>query len=333
MFAYMFVHKFSIPIALFSVLFLLSCSGRKKETDFGIGKNRPNSLIRNQLLFSSFEKEFSFPIWFDDSIIAAKKIERITRNIYPETVHVKELDSGRVVPTASYQYFFKKNGQIEKVIYSTYFDYKMIGQSTYKYGWVNDENGFAKTKKETEYTFNGSPKNTQKTNSEQYVLTQELEEDDNRYLKFENLNSKENLFILPNTKKWSSFRLHKELKPTSKDILLVGSAYKPLKRYKLKNTIQEFDVQEFIYEKELIRRIKQKDYPFSNTRDFQYDRRGYVISYIDSLFSDEEFLSRTVSKFSNNMFFCPDQIQHRKENTLNEIVYTYYETFQYEYRK
>jgi hypothetical protein len=329
----MILPKISLPIAILSVLFLFSCSGRKKETDFGVGKHRPNSLIRNQLLFSSFDQEFSFPIWFDDSIVAAKKIEQIIRNIYPESSELKPQDSVRVVPAESFHYYFKKNGQIEKVIHKTYFDYKLIGQSTYRYSWINIENGFSKTKKETEYSFDGTSKKPSKSNVDQYVLTQVLDENSDSYLKFEKFSTNENLFILPNKKRWGSFRLHKQLKPTSKDILLVGSAYKPLEKYKLKNTIHKFDVQEFIYEKDLIRRIIEENKPFLKTRDFQYDRRGYVISYIDSLFSDKEFLSRTVSKFTNNMLFCPQNIEHRKENLLNEVVFKFYETFEYEYRK
>ncbi len=328
------ISKFLYFTLLFGLLFLVSCSDKEKENDFGIGKYRPNSMIRNHLLFSSFDEAYSFPIWFDDSIIAAKKIASITRNIFPESVDLKRLDSGRVVPAETFHYYFRKDGQIEKVVHLAYFDHKLIGKSTYVYSATNSENGYANAKRTTEFTFNSLPENvkTEKKNPllKQVSMPQEKNE---AYLKFKGLSENEHLFIVSNSKKWGPFRIHQKLKPGPKDQIIIGSAYMPLKKYSVTNTVREKDVQQFAYEKGLIRRITKADEPFVTTRNFQYDRRGYCISFVDSLFSDKEFLSRTVAKFENNMNFSPKEITHRKENFEGEEVFTYFETFEYEYRK
>ncbi len=324
-----------LPISfLFVAAILLSCSDKEKENDFGIGKNRPNSLIRNHLLFSSFDQAFSFPVWFDDSVIVANEILSITRNVFPESVDLKRLDSGRVVPAETFHYFFRKNGQIEKVVHLAYFDYKLIGKSTYRYSQFDIDNGFAKVKRQTEFTFNSLPNASDKSGQSQlYRKINHPKEKDAPYLKYKSDYDGDHLFIVPNKKFWGPFRIHQKLKPGPSDQIILGSAYLPLKKYSVTNTVRENNVQKFYYQKELIKRIDEDDSPFRSTRSFQYDRRGYCISYIDSLFSENDFLSRTVSKFTNNMFFSPLEIAHRKENFDGEEVFTYFETFEYEYRK
>lgn len=334
MFVIMTISK-TLPLPfLFVVAMLFSCNGKKKENDFGIGKHKPNSLIRNHLLFSSFDEAYSFPIWFDDSIVISKKIASITRNIFPESVDLKRLDSGRVVPAQTFHYFFGKNGQVKKVVHLNYFDHKLIGKSTYEYSPTNIHNGYAKAKRKTEFTFNTLPSkpNDAKSNPLMKRVSQ-AEKKDEYFLKFKGINHDEHLFIVPSIKNWGSFRIHQKLKPGSNDQIIIGSAYMPKKKYSVSNTVREKDVQKFEYEKGLIRRIENDKTPFVSTRSFQYDRRGYCISYVDSLFSDGAFLSRTVSKFSNNMFFNPKEIAHRKENAEGEEVFTFFETFEYEYKK
>lgn len=321
-------------LLVLSLTLLFACTPQKKENDFGIGKNRPKSIINNHLLFSTFDKEFSFPIWFDDSLIAVNEIQHITRNIFPASSDLKRIDSGRVVPAETFHYYFKKNGQVKKVVHQNYFDYKLIGESVYTYDETELSSGFAPTKKETNLTFSSLPKKKISGAGQLlYVPVKKRSDPKHEMLQFRNTSANLELFILPQKKHWGPFKIHKELAPTPKDFILIGTAYHPLKKYHVKNTVQEMNVQNFTYEKKRIKQIRHNNSPFVQTRSFQYDRRGYVISYIDSLFSDDEFLSRTVSTFSNNMLFSPDQITHRQEKPSGEIVYVYFETFTYDGRK
>lgn len=317
-----------------SLFLMLSCVSEEKENDFGIGKNAPNSLIRNHLLFSSLEKEFSFPIWFHDSLIAANKIKHITRNIFPQTEEMERLDSGRVVPAETYHYFFRANGSVEKVIHFTYFDHKLIGKSTYRYAQMNGTYGFSAPQLETDFPFDSEINSTEKMAkpSSSRPLSS-LIKATKKYALFKNAVSKEQLFVLPDEKYWGPLKIENELHPAPTDKLLIGTAFLPLKKYQVKNTVEESAVQKWTYEKGLIKRIESSEYPFQTNRTFQYDRRGYCISFIDSTFTDGTFLSRTVSRFSNNMLFTPVQIRHKKFNAAGEEAYTFYETFDYEYRK
>jgi hypothetical protein len=329
--------RFSIlfsALGTLAFLFLLSCSNDKKETDFGIGLHTPNSVIRNHLLFSSFDKDFSFPIWFDDSLIQAKKISHVVRNIFPQSSELERLDSGRVVPAETYHYFFRTDGSVEKVIHFTYFDNKMIGKSTYHYGLLNNLLGFAPTQLDTDFPFDseiGDSRAKKSKGSKKVILDHVKTEE--KYASFKNSSTNERLFLLPDAKYWGPMRVNQKLKPNPEDKIIKGTSYMPLKKYQVKNTIEEFSVEKFTYKKNLIQKIETNKSPFQTKRHFQYDRRGYCISFIDSTNTDGRYLSRTVSQFTNNMDFSPIKIVHKKYNGLGEEAYTFFETFEYEYRK
>ncbi len=334
MFVSMRSSSFFSAFGILTFLFLLSCKEDKKENDFGIGNHAPNSIIRNHLLFSDFDKEFSFPLWFNDSLISAKNIFHVTRNIFPQSAEMERLDSDRVVPAETFHYFFRKNGTVEKVIHFTYFDNKLIGKSTYRYGAFQAIIGFAPAQLETDFPFDSEindPKDLTKKSITKPII--EHVKTVEKYAVYKNPQTQDKIFVLPDAKYWGAIKIHKELKPSPTDKIIKGTYYMPLKKYHVKNTVQEFSVENFTYQKNLIHEIEMTNSPFQNKRSFQYDRRGYCISYIDSSRTNGTYLSRTVSRFTNNMDFSPIQIVHKKYNVQGEEAYTFFETFEYEYRK
>ncbi len=311
---------------LFTSIFLASCGDKSKVNDFGIGIHRPNSIIDNQLMFSSFEEEYSFPNWFNDSLILEKKIAKIIRKIYPLGRKIKESDSLSVLPIKTVTYQFDKKGKISFVEIILTRDNQVISTLQLKYGSLNEKIGYAP------FTIVKNDGFHTKKEESTEIPMYEVKKLTGDYFQFALKKRAEQLFVMNENKNWGPFRINKKLHPAEEDRLVLGSMFRPLKSYSVENTNQESKVEKFEYRKDLITEITSVDYPFQSKRSFQYDRRGYCTSYIDSLFSEEEFLSRTISKFTNNMQFSPTQIAHVKESMNGESSFHFLEVFEYEYR-
>ena len=315
-----------LSFILITSFILSSCGEKNKVNDFGIGKHLPNSIINNQLLFSSFEEEYSFPIWFNDSLIRENQIVKITRKIYPLGQQIDISDSIFFLPVKTVSYMFDKNGRVSALEVILTRDNQEISKVHLKYGSLDDKIGYAPYKIVKNEGFHS--KNEKISDLPSY----DVQKVTDKYIQLVLKKSKENLFVINDDNGWGAFRITKKLHPAANDKLVLGTMYHPLKSYSVENTIKESNVQIFEYQKDLISEITTIDYPFQSKRSFQYDRRGYCTSFVDSMFSDEEFLSRTISKFTNNMHFSPTKIVHEKANMKGESSFHYLELFEYEYR-
>lgn len=283
-------------------------------------------MINNQLLFSSFEEEYSFPNWFNDSLILEKKIAKIIRKIYPLGLQIDQSDSLSIRPIKTVTYQFDKKGKISFVEIVLTRDNQVISTVQLKYGSLNEKIGYAS------FTIVKNDGFQTKKEESTEIPMYEVKKLSVDYIQFTLKKRAGQLFVINENKNWGPFRINKKLHPAAEDVLILGSMFRPLKSYSVENTNQESNVENFEYKKDLISEITSIDYPFQSKRSFQYDRRGYCTSYIDSLFSEKEFLSRTISKYTNNMQFSPTQIAHVKENMKGESSFHFLEVFAYEYR-
>jgi|TARA_R110000737_G_scaffold17130_1_gene34585 hypothetical protein len=318
-------------IALLFGSALFSCNGEVKRKLFNIKKTYPPSLIRNHLLFSDLSNEYSFPIWFSDSLIALNKISKITRIIYPKSLtEASQGDSTAVVPSETVEYLFLTNGSIEKIVRAFYFDDRKI--SEFEFIYTNEKgdkgkDGFAKVRYNQD-----SQINNKYTVSDVYTLYDRKKQQD-RYIEFENRITGDYLYFIPEKKNWGPVDIDRTIRPNPQDILVLGNSLTPNKIYQVRNKVNETNVVEFEYMKGSIKNIRTNDYPFHSKRSFTYDKRGYCIGFIDSTFSENSFLTRTISDFENNMFFSPTKIYHRKENSEGKLTLINSEEFVYEFRK
>ncbi len=311
-------------------LTLLACVNKEKETDFGIGNHLPTSLINEQIFFSPLSSEYSFPVWFNDSIVSSSGISQIIHTTFTFGENKSILDSADNLPAKKRTYTFRKNGTIERVSESVYFDNRPISELHFRYISMNKADGFANVQIDSSFLFQEGRTMKRKTQPTAFYQLKKSEKSFRQYY----LGAQNRfLYLIADKKPWGPLKIKRTLNPKPTDKILLGNAYYPQKIYSVKNTIEEFNVTLFSYQKKVIYKIEIGSYPLKQNRTFQYDRRGYCIRYIDSLFSDQECLSRTVAQFTNNMQFFPTQITHMKENMEGVKNFYFKETFEYVYRK
>lgn len=329
--------RFSLLFAVF-VLFLFvlfSCQEDRKTKLFGLKKSNPPTLIYNHLLFSDFANEFSFPIWFNDSLIQLHKIEKITRNIYPKSLTSSDTyDSLYQVPSEIVIYEFDKLGQVRKVSHIFYFDDRKISQFEYVYPYAANKIGFASVRLDSMVVFKDNipvPLNTSR-DLEIFALYNSVKSEKG-YSIFTDRMTGDFLYCLLDKKLISPLEIDRQFKPNPRDIILIGSPKKPEKVYHVENKINETKVKKFTYKKGKIDNIRSNSYPFHTMRNFSYDKNGYCIGYIDSTFSESNYLTRTITDFENNRISSPRKIFHKKENSEGKMSLINFEEFTYEYRK
>ncbi|MGJ8660793.1 MAG: hypothetical protein ACSHXL_02020 [Bacteroidota bacterium] len=331
------IRRFSLVLTvliLFSSL-LFSCREDGKRKLFGLKKVTPPTLIHNHLLFSTFANEFSFPIWFNDSLIAMNKVAKITRNIYPKSLSsVDQEDSMYQVPSEIITYEFNKLGMVKKVSHVFYYDDRKISQFEYVYPFPANKNGFASVRLDSMVLFKDNisiPLNTTR-DMELFALYNTVKSGPGFSI-FNNRMSGDNLFCISDKKLSSPLEIDRQFKPNPRDLILLGTPRKPEKVYHVENKINEIHVKKFNYDKNKIVSIRSNSYPFHTTRYFSYDKKGYCTGFIDSTYSESTFLTRTISNFDNNALHTPTKIFHRKENSEGVMRLINYEEFIYEYRK
>jgi hypothetical protein len=322
-------------LSLLLCLLILSCGGEGKRKLFNLRKSYPPSLIRNHLLFSDLSNEYSFPIWFHDSLVELNKISKVTRLIYPKRLtEASRGDSILNVPSETIEYFFRTDGTIENIKRSFYFDDRKISEFDFLYPKPPNKHGFAQVK-----VVKNNLSKAKSTTSETANFTEvnfklyDEKKVENQFIEFENRNTGDFLYVIPKKEFWGALNIDRYIRPNPNDVLILGDLGAPKKIYQVENKVNETNVVEYSYKKGSIKTIQTNNYPFHTTRFFTYDKRGYCIGYIDSTFSDNSFLTRTISNFENNMSFSPTKIYHRKENSENKLTLINYEEFVYEYRK
>lgn len=321
---------FLIIILLSSVVF--SCNGEVKRKLLGIRKSYPPSLIRNHLLFSELSNEYSFPIWFNDSIIELNNVFKIKRLVYPKSLtESSHGDSTFIMPSETTEYTFRKNGSIEKISHAFYFDDRKISEFEFFYEKSPDNAGYSKVRFSQESkVYSDSTIKNNLSQSEQLALYNRKKQE-SQFLEFENRNTGDFLYFIPKKEFWGPLDIDRYIRPNPNDILVLGNIFLPNKIYQVENKVNENNVVEFKYKNGSINLIQTNSYPFHSTRNFLYNSRGHCTGFIDSTFSENNYLTRTISRFENNMIFSPTKIYHRKENSDGKLTIINYEEFVYEY--
>jgi hypothetical protein len=312
-----------------------SCTENGKRKIFDLKKTNPPSLIHNHLLFSDFSNEFSFPIWFNDSMIRTNKIKKITRNIYPKRLLNKAInDTLFQMPSETVIYEFGVEGNVEKVSHLFFFDDRKISQFEYVYPYLANNTGFASVRLDSMVVFKDKiPVSLNTIRDLELFALYNFKKSDKGFSIFENRMTGDFLFCLSDKKLWRPLEIDREFRPNPKDLILLGNPLKPEKIYQVKNKINEKNVQQFNYKNGSIQVIRKDAYPFNTARYFTYDKIGYCTGYIDSTFSEDTFLTRTLSNFENNIIFSPTKILNKKENSDGKMILINYQEFIYEYRK
>ena len=146
---------------------------------------------------------------------------------------------------------------------------------------------------------------------------------------YQNKESNEVLFLLRGKKVPNPLDLGKLLNPKPIDRIIAGYLPFPSKIFSVQNRVEENRVSNFKYKNKNIVSIEFIDFPFKTIRSFDYDVSGYCIGYIDSLFANEEYLTKSRTQFVLNQFHAPNSVVHFKKNKESKMGLDYVVNFQY----
>ena len=331
----------NLRITCIMLLLLTSCKSRDNLVVNKEQQSYPASLLNLSTLLIEEENDVSFPIWFNDSMIKAHGINKITRKSFPKNDFDGDEESSSVssiVPREIREYYFDNKGFISQLNVHNYYDDREIGSVLFSYSGERDGYGFSKVKQNTFVSKTTKPfsENEESLDPDTRELDFRMHEKRktyNRCLVYQDMETGDFLFNILNKKSFGSLSIDSMLSPTPKDHLVWGEPCRPIKKYQVSNKVNESNVRIISYYKmhpNVINYWVKKDYPFEHKRDFTYTKKGVCVGYIDSTFSDEKYITRIVSEIQYNKNEEPTRIIHRKENSTKELQFFTLEIFEYE---
>lgn len=317
--------KFFISYILI-LLTLLSCSDNPRVT-FNVASTNPKyqtPLFNLNNLFSEDEKTLSFPIWFNDSIVKVNNISVIHRKTFDVKNNNKSTDS---LLNEEKIYSFFEDGLLARLTINNYYDLQKISSYNVQYENKRDQFGYQFARL-TPHLLNMNEMNEDEY---AYKLYNRIESSKTFYA-YKIQNKNKHIYIIDNPLLHGALKVDSLVKPNPHDAIILGNTFYPLKKYKVKNLLKEIESRTYEYSKDnpkQILTITRKKYPFLSKRDFIYSDKGFVDQYIDSIFSDQFYVSRTVSTIQYNLDKIPVKVMHQKENQLGDTLVNSFETFSY----
>lgn len=309
-----------LAISFCCALLLLSSCGeetarvtkRKKKVD------KQHTFFNLQRIFSPLEKEISFPIWFDASMIVENKVEQITRRIYP----LNETDSTAVYPKEEWIYSFDKKGNVKKVQIAHFYENTKTDEVNISYAKSFDEYGFSEAKMKEK---NGRIVNTLQQHSK--------EEYGDRYLIYENKSSGDYLFYVLDPNLSGVVSIDQMLSPTVQDVIGIGSPLKISERFILKNKVEQNDKIVFSYDTKHLEKIEFDQRPFTTSRYIHYDDEGHCSGFTDSTYTGQKYLSCVSTNFQEKMGVLPLRVIHSSQSADQESNNLRLEVFDYQIKE
>ncbi|MES2588654.1 MAG: hypothetical protein V4622_06715 [Bacteroidota bacterium] len=318
------------------ILFLLFSCGNQDDK---FVQKEPKKVAQwiNPILFNNdFEEELNFPLWFNDSLIKAHKIYKITKRVYPRILgDTSEINSlQQAIPKEKIEYYFDPNGYVDQIVIYSYFDDREISRANFIYEGNFLNSGYRKVRALPFISI------TKKASKDEF--TTELFHDKTHQYSFLSFLSKKkkfatyldaekgnNYFVVKNKKNWGPLSIDSIVHPMKEDWIILGSVRKPYKRYQVDNIVTESHVHRYEYWKSgvLKRRIKE-NYPFEYRRTYLYGNSNKWKGYIDSTFSDGNYITHIENNIIFDEYGRPKEINHHKNNEENQ-GYFYKETLHY----
>ena len=280
---------------LLLIVLLTSCSGRRENDKTEKAKVHKPSLFQFAFIFTPNENNLSFPLWFNDSMLRVNSVRMIVRKTYVfDAEDSVNLQHPSVIALSNRNvYVVDPTGKIEKLRFTYFFDGEKIGSLSFHYLPKSMRNGYC-------FPFNldtSSIAELSFTKNELPVKVHEVLQVNRKYTSFKNIGDNNKIFFLPNPAYWGALSVDSILHPHPDDKIVLGSPMKPVKSYKVRNKILEKDVMRFSYFKgtSVLKKMTWIDFPFSTVRTFQLDKKGRCSGFIDSLFSGNDYLKRTIA--------------------------------------
>lgn len=283
------------------VFLLFSCS--HPETRKAVDGKPVKTLIHPLFFQEEIASRINFPFWFDASLVSSHKIASL------------KIDTYRV------------SGDDEELLYSRTFNFARNGRLT-NLGRVEFMDDIAISDKR--YSFFGEPRGNYRpvvvvtdsagmNKSNTYRLVKPVSSRRDLYDYFETVGMK-HLFFLPNLKKQGALSVDSIAHPEPNDWVILGTPEKPLKRYHVVNTVTEFEVITYTYEKNgLPELIQWSDFPFRQKRYFHYVV-GKFKGFTDYSLIDNKAISTASTAILYDGELPRSIVKYRKTDDGREIL-------------
>lgn len=278
-------------------------------------------IVQLQHYFTDNESNLSFPVWFNDSLIRQHGIQSISRSIYMSSDALSE-DS--LPPKEVINYEFDTNGQLITFHVNHYYENVNVGSASFHYIGEQDQYGYCDVTK-------GKIINEYDDISQGYTIYNK-EKYTEKYLVYRDEDSGDFCFYMLEEMNWGALSVDSILNPKSEDLIVLGTPSLPVKKYKVKNRVNESDVVGFNYygSSPFVKTIDYDKYPFHYRRTICYSSEGICTGFVDSTYSNNEFLTRRVSSFlvKNGIL---ETVEHKNSSGNSENGSYQYEQFTYTY--
>lgn len=292
---------------IFLLFFILgACVGKKHESQPKKRQNEANEFIfRMQLMYTDQEDEASFPVWFNEQMIAKQKISSVTQIIYATGIK----DSPKCLREKR-QYYFNRNGVLRCMVIRSFFDDEQIGLMRYDYPSGHDALGYGRFQlvKDTSRLDFIEDANVQ----DQKSWFRPLYAGSNMMV-FRNVQTGKRRYYFPKGKIEKADSIPD---PRLFDQIVMGTVIKPTSCYFLGKDKIKVNITRYIYSKKTgaIARILFYRGHLTMKRNFDYNARGKCNGFVDSTFTNSKFLSETQTSFILN-----DAGNPTKVNTFKRI--------------
>lgn len=299
----------------FSILFF-SCNEthvqKKTKTKIVTGE----FIFNLQNMYPDHERNPSFPVMFNESVIKQNRIRKIERKILNriDLNDISELlkeEQIHFFDTEGYVISYELKSYYEGLLYHDVFiNYEeMIGPSGHRFYKIN---------KETDYKEIGLEAND-------VILESEIVEATENKLILKKGGKKEFYALKENC--WNPVSIDTMFEPQKHDLVFFGSPKRPIKRYQVENLVKESNAITYEYINGNLTRIIHLSYPFEYRRNISYDAKGVCTGYIDSTFSEQLFLNRKVYEYKLSKSGLPVALYEtsNKRTKLETYLYEFYD--------
>jgi len=293
------------------LLVVFGCSPTKRsEKTINEMPAKPD-VFRMNYFTSEGEKNVSFPVWFNDSIVRNEQIKLLRHKSFGND------SNGEAEMKVERIFSFDEQGVLKSFQRKKFYENVVVENVTFKYTDVRDDMGYAPVE------IIDSLHPNEKGNYELYKKEQYNKE----YIVYSNTISGDYLFCILDRKLWGTVSVDSLFNPTPNDIIQYGSPYKPYKRFQIEKLVNEKNVTAYRYYKgtSSLKRISSDTYPFYLKKSPLVAKNGVWRGYIDSTFSAYSYLNRTVSKCKRNQEKLPIKLVHKGMRSGS------FEVFEYEF--
>ncbi len=321
-----------------AMLFLLLGCGEKIKNSISDSGPKLTTQWLNPLFYNDvFESEISFPLWFNNELVREHRIQKITKRTFSLQFQdsITKYFTQNAMPKEKIEYYFSKDGNIERIAIYYYYDDREISRVGFEYTDKMDQYGFAPVqvtfaeditegKQTDDFTTD-----KQFNRTDNFVMYQYIQ-DRKKYVKYQDIETGQKLFLLKNKKDWGALSVDTILKPSKSDWIIWGTFNRPVKRYQVTNKVKERNVHRYEYWNSGV--LKQRiieNYPFERRRTYQYNKQNQWVGYVDSSFSEKQFINKSENIFDFDKYQRPILINHTKVIKDGRPL-GFLETFRYE---